>query len=132
VERIVTWVLLLCATTACARSAASPACPAGYASDPTRAAELSAALKRDADGRVLWQRTGGQFAVCFAPGGAGVIQGRTLLLDESAERRHTLARAAHLLHHLAEGVETTSGDPHARDERAARAVEARVLARGLP
>ncbi|HMR04747.1 MAG TPA: hypothetical protein PKA88_03205 [Polyangiaceae bacterium] len=113
----------------CAKTPSGHACPSGYAADPPRAQRTLALLERDVEGRALLSRVRGKFSLCFAADGAGVVSQRTLLLDANADAAHSAAKAAHLLHHLAHGETTTSGDPHAADEREARALEARVLAR---
>jgi hypothetical protein len=108
---------------ACSRPAQ---CPAGHHLDPERTARITRALEADAQAARLLRTAGDGVAWCYAPGGAGVIAGDRLLLDDSASDRAVGARAAHLLHHRAHGVVESSGHADDPAEREARALEERL------
>jgi hypothetical protein len=108
---------------------AKTVCPAAYQPDRAHKARISALLARDPDARPLVSELRGRTETCFAPGGAGVVSGDTLLLDRDSDDAHLAARTAHLLAHRAAGAQRTSGDPRRADEVDAVALERRVLQR---
>lgn len=121
------WSALL--LSACAHAQAPRECPAGYVTEARASTELRDALRADPEGARLLEATAGRATFCFARGGPGVLTEGALLLDDAPADPRVVARAAHLLHHLARGERVTSGDPHSADERAASELEARVFAR---
>lgn len=96
------------------------ACPAGYAPDRARHAELLAHLAEDADARDAAARLD---APCFGPTRtSGSLVGARPLLDGNAPEVVLAARLAHLGVHVRDGI----GDGCARGLDAARASEARA------